>query len=283
MASSASPSGSSEPCHRPTAGKDTLVLRLVTAIIGVPILFGLVWLGELWTLALAIAAVALGLAEFYGLVSIKPLWARLLGIGLGVALVAGAGFQAQIWAPLILLSGLALVFVSYRFLPAHRRLWPLVAGGPFYLGAALAYAVLLRGNEDGALWLSLALAATFTVDTSAYFVGKAFGKHRMAPSISPGKTWEGAVAGLLGGILGFIVLSPLFSLSLAIWKAALMGMAVGLGAQAGDLLESALKRATSAKQSGRLVPGHGGILDRLDSVVLNLALVYYGATWVATW
>ena len=272
-----------EPCDRPTAGKDTLVLRLATAIIGLPILFALVWLGELWTLALAIAAVALGLAEFYSLVSIKPLWARLLGIAIGIALVAGTGFQAQIWAPPILFIGLALLFVSYRFLPAHRRFWPMVAGGPFYLGAALAYGVLLRGIEDGALWLSLAIAATFAVDTSAYFVGKALGKHRMAPGISPGKTWEGAGAGLFGGILAFIVLASLLSLSLAVWKAALLGIAVGLGAQVGDLLESALKRANSAKQSGRLLPGHGGFLDRLDSVVLNLALVYYGATWVVTW
>ena len=266
-----------------SARGETLALRLATAIIGVPILFALVWLGELWTLVIAIAAVALGLAEFYSLVSIKSLWVRMLGIALGVALVTGAGFQAQIWAPPVLLSGLLLVFVSHRFLPAQRRFWLLVTGGSFYLGAALAYGVLLRGIEDGAIWLSLALAAAFAVDSSAYFAGKAFGRHRMAPRISPGKTWEGAAAGLLGGILALLVLTSLFSLSLAAWKAALLGIAVALAAQAGDLLESALKRANNAKQSGRLMPGHGGVLDRLDSVVLNLALVYYGATWVTTW
>ncbi len=266
-----------------SARGETLALRLATAIIGVPILFALVWLGELWTLALAIAAVALGLAEFYSLVSIKSLWVRLLGIALGVVLVTGAGFQAQIWAPPVLLSGLLLVFASYRFLPAQHRFWLLATGGSFYLGAALAYGVLLRRIEDGALWLSLALAAAFVVDTSAYFAGKVLGRHRMAPGISPGKTWEGAAAGLLGGVLALLVLTSLLSLSLAAWKAALLGIAVGLAAQAGDLLESALKRANNAKQSGRLMPGHGGILDRLDSVVLNLALVYYGATWVATW
>ena len=258
-------------------------MRLATAIVGVPILFALVWLGELWTLALATTAVALGLAEFYKLVRIKSLWARLLGIALGVALVAGSSFQAHIWAPPILFSGLVLLFVSYKFLPAQRRFWPLIAGGPFYLGAALAYGILLRGIEDGALWLSLALAAAFVVDTSAYFTGKAFGRHRMAPGISPGKTWEGAAAGLLGGVLALLVLTSLLSLSLAAWKAALLGIAVGFAAQVGDLLESALKRANNAKQSGRLMPGHGGVLDRLDSIVLNLALVYYGATWVATW
>ena len=266
-----------------SAHGETLALRLTTAIIGIPILFALVWLGEFWILALAIAAVALGLAEFYSLVGIKPLWARLLGIALGVTLVTGASFQAQIWAPPVLLSGLLLVFISYRFLPAQRRLWLLVAGGPFYLGAALAYGVLLRGIENGALWLSLALAAAFVVDTSAYFTGKAFGRHRMAPGISPGKTWEGATAGLFGGIFAFIVISSLLSLGLETWKAILLGITVGLAAQAGDLLESALKRANNAKQSGRLMPGHGGVLDRLDSVVLNLALVYYGATWVVTW
>ena len=256
---------------------------MATAVIGVPILFALIWLGELWTLALAIAAVALGLAEFYRLVGIESLWARLPGIALGIALMVGAGFHGQWWAPPVLLSGLLLVFASYRFLPSHRRFWPLLAGGPFYLGAALAYGVLLRGLEDGALWLSLALAAAFAVDTSAYFAGKAFGRHRMAPAISPGKTWEGATAGLLGGVIAFLVLASLLSLSLAAWKAALLGIVVGFAAQAGDLLESALKRANNAKQSGGLMPGHGGILDRLDSVVLVLALVYYGATWVATW
>ena len=286
MTSSASPSDSRDPGgsrDRLATGRDGLALRLATATIGIPILFALVWLGELWILALAIAAVTLGLAEFYRLVGIESLWARLLGIALGAALVTGAGFQAHIWAPPVLLSGLVLVFVSYRFLPAQRRFWPLLAGGPFYLGAALAYGVLLRGIEDGVLWLSLALATAFVVDTSAYLAGKALGKHRMAPRISPGKTWEGAAAGLLGGVLAFLVLASLLSLSLATWKAVLLGIAVGLAAQAGDLLESALKRANNAKQSGRLMPGHGGVLDRLDSVVLNLVLVYYGAIWVAIW
>ena len=286
MTSSAGQSGSHhppEPRHSPAAGRDAPAARVATAIISVPILFAMVWLGELWILALAIAAVALGLSEFYRLVGIKSLWARLPGIALGVALVTGAGFQGQLWATPLLLGGLLLVFASYRFLPSHRRFWPLLAGGPFYLGAALAYGVLLRGLEDGAIWLSLALAAAFTVDTSAYFAGKAFGRHRMAPAISPGKTWEGSAAGLLGGVIAFLVLASLLSLSLAVWKAALLGLAVGFAAQAGDLLESALKRANNAKQSGRLMPGHGGVLDRLDSVVLVLALVYYGATWVATW
>jgi phosphatidate cytidylyltransferase len=126
----------------------------------------------------------------------------------------------------------------------------------------------------------LALFTVFGTDTAAFFVGKAFGRHRMAPRISPGKTWEGAAAGLLAGVAVALLLDALFGLPLALWAAALVGAGVGMVAHGGDLVESALKRYVGAKDTGRLIPGHGGILDRLDSVVLSLVLVYYGARWV---
>ena len=106
------------------------------------------------------------------------------------------------------------------------------------------------------------------------------GKRPLAPSISPGKTWEGGIAGLAGGAGATAALDAVLSLPMQTWEAALAGLAFGVVAQAGDLVESALKRAASVKEAGWLIPGHGGILDRMDSVVFVLPPLYYLAIWV---
>ena len=180
-------------------------------------------------------------------------------------------------------GGLLLLLVPYISVARSSRFlkgWLLAAGGPLYLGFTLSYVLLLRELEQGTQWLVLALFSAFATDTGAFFVGRAFGRHRMAPRISPGKTWEGAAAGLLAGIATALLLDTLFGLPLIFLEAALVGLGASLAAQGGDLVESALKRYVGAKDTGRLIPGHGGVLDRLDSVVLSLVLVYYGAQWV---
>jgi phosphatidate cytidylyltransferase len=122
----------------------------------------------------------------------------------------------------------------------------------------------------------LALLATFASDTAAYFIGRFFGRHKMAPRISPGKTWEGAV----GGLIGAVIVSLLFSLlgpvrlHFGYLTAALLGLLISVFGQAGDLAESLLKRNAGVKESGGLLPGHGGLLDRLDSVLFAGAVVY---------
>jgi phosphatidate cytidylyltransferase len=120
---------------------------------------------------------------------------------------------------------------------------------------------------------------TFANDTGAFFVGRAWGKHKLATAISPGKTWEGAIGGLLSAIVGAIAISNipvLFSPSpFKYWQVILLGFLISLFAQVGDLVESLFKRNTGAKQSGKLLPGHGGILDRFDSLIFVGALVYY--------
>jgi phosphatidate cytidylyltransferase len=156
----------------------------------------------------------------------------------------------------------------------------MMIAGPLYLGATLAHAVLLRRLEEGAEMLLLALLSTFAVDTAAYFVGRTLGRRKLAPTISPGKTWEGAVGGLLAGMATPIALAYLLGLPLAPWRAAAMGATLGIVGQAGDLVESALKRAHQAKDAGGLIPGHGGLLDRLDSIVYNLVVVYHAYRWV---
>ena len=135
------------------------------------------------------------------------------------------------------------------------------------------------GYELGRSWLLFALLTTFAADSGAYFVGRLIGRHKMAPNLSPGKTWEGAAGGLAAAITAALLMPLLpneyLNLQLTWWQPALIGAAVGIAAPAGDLLESALKRRAGVKDAGHLFPGHGGMLDRLDSLLLTLPLIYY--------
>jgi phosphatidate cytidylyltransferase len=154
----------------------------------------------------------------------------------------------------------------------------------------LSYWLNLRGLEDGRNWVYLAMLTTFANDTSAYFVGRARGKHKLTPAISPAKTWEGAIGGLVGAILAAVVIATVLKLiSVKVgapfvfryWQIMLLGFLVGLFAQLGDLIESLLKRNMGVKESGNLLPGHGGVLDRFDSLIFVGAVIYYYVIWVA--
>ena len=263
------------------AGADSLAPRLASAAIGIPVLLLFIWLGSFWFTALVVIAAVVGLLEFHRLTDLKNLWLqRAPGLVLAVLLVIN-GHQETVWAAPLVLGGLLMLLVSHIGTPQNARPLLLTVAGPLYLGATLAYAVLLRRLDHGVQWVLTALLATFAVDTAAYFIGRVMGRHHMVPRISPGKTWEGAVAGLVAGVVVTLLLTVALDLPLEIWEALVLGVGIGLVAQAGDLLESALKRAAKAKEAGWLIPGHGGVLDRLDSIVFNLVLVYYGAIWAA--
>ena len=192
-------------------------------------------------------------------------------------------------------------FVALLWLIAFYRgeRWPVAAaylvGGPVYVGFLLAHVLLLvqvgdagDSYELGRNWLLFALLATFATDTGAYLTGRAVGRHPMAPSISPNKTWEGAVGGFVGAIAAAALLDQFFNLGLGPtnwftawnWQPLLIGATVGIAAQAGDLLESKLKRLSQVKDAGSLMPGHGGLLDRLDSLLITIPAVYY--LWIIT-
>ena len=137
----------------------------------------------------------------------------------------------------------------------------------------------MRGLEDGKSWVFLAILATFGSDSAAYFVGRLFGKYKLAPSISPGKTWEGSIGGLLGAAavsLLFLLPTPLkLTAYLNWWQLIIIGLLISVFGQLGDLIESLLKRNTGVKDSGKIFPGHGGMLDRTDSIVFAVVVVYY--------
>ena len=180
--------------------------------------------------------------------------------------------------PIILTSGLILSLILLVFLPVKEgafQHWAWMMAGILYVGWLLGLMVFLR-LEAGRNWVFLALFTTFASDTAAYFIGKAFGKHKMAPKISPGKTWEGAIA----GVFGAVILSMCFTLSTPLQlpfncgQAIILGILISVFGQIGDLAESALKRSGGVKDSGNLMPGHGGMLDRMDSVIFAMAVIY---------
>lgn len=157
----------------------------------------------------------------------------------------------------------------------------LTLAGALYTGGLLGYAPLLAAQVSGPggggpfEWLLMVLLGTAACDTGAYIVGSLIGRHKMIPHISPGKTWEGLAGGVLGAVVAALVLSGLLGLSVQL--AVLLGVLVCASAVSGDLCESLLKRAAGVKDSGHIIPGHGGVLDRIDSILFVLPVVYWFA------
>jgi phosphatidate cytidylyltransferase len=192
--------------------------------------------------------------------------------------IGGSGATlAAFWGG-VAAGGIALAALFFRPGPGQRSVAALSIAA-LYFGAALAHAAPLSAIAAGRDWLLLAVLTTFAVDSGAYFAGSVFGSHRLAPSISPRKSWEGVAGGLAAGAGAVIGLNAMLGLDLALWAAAVLGLGLTVSGVSGDLYESWLKRRAGVKDSGALVPGHGGILDRIDSLAPNIAVVYWAAQW----
>jgi phosphatidate cytidylyltransferase len=158
--------------------------------------------------------------------------------------------------------------------------WLAIVAAILYVGILGSYLVLLRNLDDGERWVLLVVLSTWGTDTCAYAVGKLIGRHKMAPRISPGKTWEGTAGGLVGGLIVVVALNWPLDLPVSTGQAVVLGLILPAVAVLADLGESALKRGAGVKDTSVLVPGHGGLLDRLDSLLFTVPLVYYFAVWV---
>ena len=257
--------------------------RILVAAAGLPAVIGIVWLGGWWLTLLAIGCGFVALHEFtvvtrplrpVGIAAYAGLLCILLGIQLG-GLVWGSGGIGVALALAFLLKGVSDTRGSATVAVAATLL------GTAWIGFGLGFFVLVRAfPAHGRLAALTVMIAVFAADSAAYFVGKALGRHKMAPTISPGKTWEGAVAGFcMGGIAG-VALALVFGLPILWWQALLLGLVSAVVAQLGDLAESMLKRSAGAKDAGNFVPGHGGLLDRLDSLIPTLTVIYFSALWL---
>ena len=264
-------------------------LRILTALVGVPLVVAVAYVGG-WPFALLVAAAALiAQHELYAMLDaggLRPL--RAFGFALGALLVLRALVPFAL--PLSVALVLALIAATPFIRQADYTPGSLAATvfGAVYPAALLAYLTdlrLARGPGVGdaeAFWLTLAtLVLIWATDTFAYFVGRSFGRHPLAPAVSPKKTWEGA----LGGVAGAVVVAAAFKLTVLAflpWLHVLaMAFFCGVVSQLGDLAESRMKRVVGVKDSGTILPGHGGLLDRFDAAILAAPCVYLYLVYVA--
>jgi phosphatidate cytidylyltransferase len=251
--------------------------RILSAMVLIPLVLAAVYVGGP-VLAAIVALAASGAIWEYARLA-QTLGARpplALMVGFGLLCVADAQWPAAgLWPWASLLLALSLVITVFQGnAPGSLASWAYAVAGALYIGLPISHFVRLRGLEDGLGWLALALLSTWICDTGAYVLGRAIGRHPFFPKISPKKTWEGALGGLISGIAGVMLLGH-WLVALDWGWGALLGTLLALAATFGDLAESVIKRQAGAKDSGHLIPGHGGVLDRIDSLLFVVPLVYY--------
>lgn len=262
----------------PALGTRVLRQRLLVAVIGLPIGVAAIIFGGYYLFGIAVVLSLLGLHEYYTL--LRPYRPNLLvGYLAALGVVAGA-FFAGIEGALGALAGLLVLTFFWSLLGelgAHLvGRMALTAFGVLWVPLGFAYVLMLRALEHGMALTILLFACTIVSDTFAYFVGRAVGRHKMAPRISPKKSVEGAFGGLVGAVVAALIVR-IYSPWLPTKEAVILGLIIGLVGQWGDLFESAFKRDFRVKDSGRLLPGHGGILDRFDSLLFAGFSAYWAA------
>jgi phosphatidate cytidylyltransferase len=256
--------------------------RLATAAVAIPLLLALIFYAPVWGWgAVVLVLSGLALFEYLGLAFSDRSGPRVVGSVLGAMVIGVAVCQSAPgpWLTAAISAALATA-LSYVVLFRHdldRGLIDvgLMVVGILYAGLLLPHFHWLRALPDGPQWVTFVIAIAMAGDSGGYFVGHAYGRHKLIPHVSPGKTVEGAV-----GIVGFSLLaaaaSKLILLPNRSWTEMLaLGAIMAIIGQIGDLGESVMKRSFGAKESGALFPGHGGVLDRIDSLLFPVVLVYY--------
>ena len=251
------------------------VSRVVVVALLLPLILLAIWAGGWWVFGLAALAGVLGLHEFYGMTrALRPV--VLAGYAGTLAALVGAEWGPE-WALAGFLSTFGFAFVFKGLAGVQPTTLSIAATvlGAAWIGLGLAHMILIREiPEHGTLAAFTVLLAVFASDTAAYVAGRLIGRHKLAPRTSPGKTWEGLAAGAIAAVL-----VPFFALYeegfLDVTQSLVLGGAIAVAAPMGDLFESALKRDAGLKDTGRLLLGHGGMLDRLDALLFTAVVSYY--------
>ncbi len=257
----------------------SLVSRLLIAAVLLPLVIGIAYLGGWWLFGLALAGGLIALHELYVMArELRPLVpAGYLGFVLGLLGLQLGGVE---WMLGGFLSSFVFAFLLYGLGDVRQSAtssFGVTVLGVAWVGAGLGFLLLIRDIPEFGFWALMAVLFTvFAADTGAFFVGRTLGRHQLAPAISPAKSWEGLVGGLVAAVLvAFLILYRDRDDFLTIPESLLLGLVIALASVLGDLFESAVKRDLKVKDSGRLLGGHGGILDRVDSLLWAGPAAYY--------
>lgn len=269
--------------------RHSLLLRVLTAVVGIPVILLLLLAGGWILFGGLVVVVGLASYEMHRMLTGEgkhPL--SLLSLGLSLAFLVAAIVPA--WRELLIEGGISLLLlVSLTWLILGRKTldgslvdWALTMAVPLYIGWPMSYFLLLRGNQfglsTGFWWVMVVLLGVWAFDSAAFFTGKFLGRHKLATLVSPSKTWEGVIGGIIGSVVATVLTTRL--VHIPIYHAVLLGVLIGVAGQIGDLAESLMKRQTHVKDSSHLFPGHGGMLDRIDSQLFAVIVVYLYAAWV---
>ena len=254
-----------------------LASRIVVAVVGLPVVLLIVQAGGWWIFALAAVAAVLALHEYALMTrSLRPV---ILAAYAGALLsLLGAQLGGLDWTMAGFLSTIVLAFLLHWVAETRQSATVAIAStvlGAGWIGLCLAHLLLLRGiPHDGRLASFTVLLAVWAGDIGAFFAGRLIGRHKLAPALSPGKTWEGFLFGTAATVfVAFVALYKEHYLS--IWESIVLGLVIAVAAPLGDLFESGLKRDMQVKDSGRLLAAHGGVLDRIDSLLFAVVASYY--------
>lgn len=255
-------------------------VRLLAVAPLIPLILWLMFGAPPWAFVLLVAtAVAIASAELMTMIYPRRMAPRAYGVLAAVGVALGHRYlSVDIFLPLSLMALVLGAVVVSLATPkpiegaATRAGW--LIAGPLYVGFLLSSLLLLHRLPHGGAWVMLTMLLAWLSDTGAYFSGKAFGRHKLYPLISPKKTVEGAVGGLLAAVLSAVGMHYTLLPELPVVHAVGLGVVAGALGQLGDLFASLLKRATGVKDSGKILPGHGGILDRIDALLITGALTW---------
>jgi phosphatidate cytidylyltransferase len=266
--------------------------RWITSLVAIPLLVLIISIGGTFWLAVVINIICImALWEYFFIVlnkdrKITAISFQVLAFFTGSAVLWAAYFHSfNMVLDIIVLNVVISTLISLPKFKSDSSVWEIVfkqVVGIIYIPLFLSYIVLIRNGDNGVLWIFLLLSVVFMGDTGAYYLGSYFGKHKLCPAISPNKTVEGALGGL-AATLGSGALIKTFFLPLLPWGlSVLFFISIGLAGQVGDLFESQIKRVAHIKDSGAILPGHGGILDRIDAVLFAAPVAYIFKEYLLT-